>query len=851
MTPRFDPLSNEELLLVLNLSKDATAIYNGEDMVIRMANDAMIRFWGKDKNVIGKPLQEAVPELIGQPFLNILRDVMKSGKLYEAKEMPAELMVNGELKIFYFDFIYQPVKNQLGETFCILHTASDVTERVLNRKLIEEQKYKEQELNEELTVSNEELSAMNEEMVAANQHLQDIYDKLVITEQKSSLIIVDAPVAIGVLYGLELIIESANGKLLELWGKSQDVIGKPLIKALPELEGQPFLKLLEDVYLKGEAFYGNEIKASVQRNGELNDYYFNFVYHPLKNNSGKTHSVMIVANEVTEQLEMRRKLEYDEYRLNQMVVTAPMGMCILKGRELLVEIANQPMLDMWSRERSEIIGKPILSVLPELLEQPFPDMLEKVFQSGKGLAVPEIMVMNIDKITGHHRQRYVNFTYEPLFNLEGKVESVMVTVINITETVHHRIELEEKENLLQEMNEELAATNEELAAANEEMTVSNEELSAANEQLIYTNDELSSTRDELQQLNNKLKQSEGRLLNILDTLPQLTWTNTQEGIIHFVNQRWCDFSGISFAAIQSWEWRDVIHPDDLQSTMNSYSEILESKTGGEYECRYLADDGNFYWFLNRLEPLYEEEGGILFWIGTATDINERKMNDTRKNDFIAIVSHELKTPLTTVKGYLQLVNIKAKKMKDSFTSTSLDKADAQVNKMSTLIKGFLDIARLEAGKINLNPQRFELNDLVKENVEEMNSTKGVNIKFSSAESFSVVADRDKIGQVLNNLLSNAIKYSPNGADIQVKCEKVKDMVSVSVKDEGMGIDPKDLDKLFDRFYRVESDLTRHISGFGIGLYLSAELIKRHNGKIWAESEKGVGSTFHFQLPFDN
>ena len=122
------------------------------------------------------------------------------------------------------------------------------------------------------------------------------------------------------------------------------------------------------------------------------------------------------------------------------------------------------------------------------------------------------------------------------------------------------------------------------------------------------------------------------------------------------------------------------------------------------------------------------------------------------------------------------------------------------------------------------------------------------IALLPCSSVTIRADQDKIGSVISNFLSNAIKYSPRGVLIEVACKVIDKEVVVSVRDEGMGIKPQHLDKLFDRFYRVETKHTQHISGFGIGLYLSAEIVRRHNGRIWVESEVGVGSTFYFSLP---
>jgi two-component system, OmpR family, sensor histidine kinase VicK len=151
MTTPARRLNNDQLLNILILSKDATAIYTTEDLVIEMANDAMISFSGKDRSVVGQTFPKAVPELIGQPFFDLLKNVWRTGNTYEAKDTAAQLLVNGEVQWFYYDFIYRAIKNENGEVYCILHTATDVTELHSNRLLLSEGKVREQNLSEELT----------------------------------------------------------------------------------------------------------------------------------------------------------------------------------------------------------------------------------------------------------------------------------------------------------------------------------------------------------------------------------------------------------------------------------------------------------------------------------------------------------------------------------------------------------------------------------------------------------------------------------------------------------------------------------------------------------------------------
>ncbi|MDB5144550.1 MAG: sensor protein [Mucilaginibacter sp.] len=250
-----------------------------------------------------------------------------------------------------------------------------------------------------------------------------------------------------------------------------------------------------------------------------------------------------------------------------------------------------------------------------------------------------------------------------------------------------------------------------------------------------------------------------------------------------------------------------------------------------------------------ISPIKDGKGNIIGVSNIARDISERKQDEARKNDFIGMVSHELKTPLTSLSAIMQVLNNKLKRSEDAFVPGALDRANLQVKKMSTMINGFLNISRLESGKILIDKRPFIIGDLIREVIGEINLTGLTHIiELQSCDKVVLNADREKISSVLANLLSNAVKYSPKGSRVYLDCRQLDSELRISVSDEGLGIRPEDRDHIFDRYYRVESNHTRHISGFGIGLYLSAEIIQHHQGKIWVESETGKGSTFYFSLP---
>jgi len=248
----------------------------------------------------------------------------------------------------------------------------------------------------------------------------------------------------------------------------------------------------------------------------------------------------------------------------------------------------------------------------------------------------------------------------------------------------------------------------------------------------------------------------------------------------------------------------------------------------------------------------EPSTGNTQFLGVIMDITGLKQNELRRNRFIGMVNHELKTPLTALKAYIQLLNKWAKQKKDGFTISTLSKLEKQVKKMTTMINGFLNFSGAESGKIHLIKSHFDISKLLEEVIAEHRDISPDHvIKVVPLEGIIVNADRDKIEQVIINLISNAVKYSDPGKPVEVSCIQDQEKIVLSVRDTGIGIEQKDIAKLFKPHSRIKTSQTANISGFGIGLYVSAEIIKHHGGDIGVNSQPGQGSTFWFTLPFND
>ncbi|MGZ3872306.1 MAG: PAS domain-containing sensor histidine kinase [Mucilaginibacter sp.] len=268
-----------------------------------------------------------------------------------------------------------------------------------------------------------------------------------------------------------------------------------------------------------------------------------------------------------------------------------------------------------------------------------------------------------------------------------------------------------------------------------------------------------------------------------------------------------------------------------------------------YEVKIYWPDSTPRWIRTQGIVIYDEKNIPVRMLGTVIDITTGKSDEIRKNDFIAMASHELKTPLTSIKAYIQILAKRLEPINDDFVNGALQKVVNQVDKMADLIYGFLDLSKLESGKLRLKITTFDINKLIEDVMADSNyASLGRIVKFKPTGEIIVNADIEKIGQVIGNFLSNAFKYSNKESPVTITSSREDSNIKVSVTDRGIGIKLKDQEKLFQRFYRVDSEKMKNISGFGIGLYLSSEIIQRHKGKIGVISKEGRGSTFYFTLP---
>jgi PAS domain S-box-containing protein len=340
-----------------------------------------------------------------------------------------------------------------------------------------------------------------------------------------------------------------------------------------------------------------------------------------------------------------------------------------------------------------------------------------------------------------------------------------------------------------------------------------------------------------------------KLASIVESTDDAIVSKTLESVITSWNNAAERMFGFTADEIIGETIYKIIPPDRLDEEPHILERLKKGERVEHFETKRLTKAGRLLDVSLTVSPLRDARGKIIGLSKIARDITEKKLEEQRKNDFIGMVSHELKTPLTTLSAIVQVAGARLKDNEDAFLATAMDRVNQQVKKMTGMVNGFLNIARLEAGKMLIEKKPFYIDDLLREILDETKlivTTHAVTLAGSGRA--QVNADWDKISSVISNLISNAVKYSPRRKPVELAYQVKGGEVIVSVKDEGIGIGPQDHEKVFDRYFRVETNDTQHISGFGIGLYLSAEIIKRHDGRIWVESDAGKGAAFYFTLP---
>ena len=483
----------------------------------------------------------------------------------------------------------------------------------------------------------------------------------------------------------------------------------------------------------------------------------------------------------------------------QILNLLPIPMAILDGEQHRIIFANDAMFEFWRRERSnQTIGQPLIHAFPEL-NPIFLTQLKEVMQTSVTYKDEEVLLQLNDQ-QGKPYEIYIDYTYQPLPNALSEVTRILVTAQDVSHKVSAKKELKEASMQLEQSNCALTAANQECMMAIETAKLGTWKLDLNNDRLTVTD-------------------------------------------------RVVEICGLDTNIVTLADFISIIQPEHRTEVVQAFENCETQGMNLDMEFPVSPPGASERWIRLNGRPTQGNQSGEKTISGTILDITDQKMETIRKNQFIGMVSHELKTPLTSLTGMIQLLIRKVNTDSDKNLPHILQKSLHQITKMTHMINSFVNISRLESGKFEMQPTAFDMEELIAENLSEARlASPHHDIIQRDCQRVELKADRIKIGAVLANMVSNAIKYSPQGTAIVVSCIKHAAHLEVAVNDQGCGIAENDKRRVFERFSHIDNPHVMNSSGFGIGLYLCAEIIRHHQGEIWVENNPDAGCTFHFKLP---
>lgn len=373
------------------------------------------------------------------------------------------------------------------------------------------------------------------------------------------------------------------------------------------------------------------------------------------------------------------------------------------------------------------------------------------------------------------------------------------------------------------------------------------------------------------------------LQQFAEATPLIVWITDADGRTIYANRRLTDYTGLSIDELCRGRWIDIVHPDDREQCVRYLKQAIREGVFLPMECRYRrASDGSYRWHLCQAASVRDfVTQKIIRWIGTSTDIDDQKQieeklraSEQRKDEFLGIASHELRTPLTGIKVGVQMSLIQvgaileAIRTKASASSakeqeqrldriqTSLKRVDAQVNRLTALVSDLLDVSRIQAGVIEFRPTHCRLDSIIQEVIEgqrQIHPNRTITFeRVGLGGSLIVLADPDRVNQVILNLLTNALKYAPPSEPIEVTISRQDGHAKIAVRDRGPGLPPEEQELIWTRFYRAPGIPAQSGSGvgLGLGLHICRTIVEWHGGTVGVDSQPGHGSTFWFTLPIE-
>ncbi len=749
-------------------------------------NDAFLPSLGVNGKhpAIGKKATDVWPEI--WDFVGpLIEGVMTTAQPVWFEDQLVPFFRNGKVEDIYWTFSYSPTYGDDGEISGVFVTCTETTKQV----------------------------------VAAKRSRENATQILSYVES--------APFPIGVYEGLEMRITFANKAIIDVWGKGPNVVGKLYTDILPELASQHIFDQLRQVYTTGIAFHNQNQYLELVVDGELRPFYFNYSFTPLFDASGAVYGVMNTAADVTELNTTKQQIQQSEANLRNMILQAPVAMCILRGPQHVIEIANSMMIELWGKPADTVISKPVFEALPDAREQGLEALLDSVYNNGEPYTASEMPVELVRH--GNKELVYQSFVYVPYRDTGGKVIGVLVISLDVTQQVIARQEIEEV---------------------------------------------VKRRTEELQRINSELMKSEERYHRMVDEVEDYAIILLdKDGIVQHWNKGAQKIKGYKDEEIIGKSFEIFYQEEDRQKGL-PYKLINEARVKGKAttEGWRVKKGGNRFWGSILITALHDTSGEVIGFSKVTRDLTERKMAEDKLREYSAnlefqnreleqfayAASHDMKEPLRKIHFYSTYLNDNLQEL-DGKSRNYLGRILSSAKKMSNLVENILSYSRASSNADALQP--VNLDEVVRDVITSaLDDYEDSSISIQAQPLPVIIGIPFQWTQLVDNLVHNAIKYQHPDRKCKVSIEhnvvpgdSIADLGAlpgsdyhrISVTDNGTGFDPRYSEKIFEIFQRLD---TTGKAGAGIGLAICKRIVLNHRGIIKATGIPGQGARFDIYIP---
>jgi PAS domain S-box-containing protein len=771
----------------------AIGLLKGRNMVIEVGNDNIFDIWGKPRSITGMGIREALPEIAGQGFFELLEQVYDTGQPYFGKGVMAQLVRKNKKEDVYLDFTYTPLRSAAGEVTGVMVMAGEVTDQVLALKALEA------------------------------------------SEEKLRSVIATAPAAMGLFVGRDLVVELPNKAFIDIVGKGPHIAGKPLREVMPELDSQPFLQILDDVYTTGVMFQSFASQVNIVRNGVMTHNFYNITYTPLRNSQGEVYAILDIAIDVTEEINASRKLEESELLNRSIFYNSPVAKLVFTGEQMLIQTVNENMLAILGRDES-VVGKPFMEAMPELLDTPLMGRLLHVYATGETYVQPEEKLELVK--FGSPYTGYYNYIYKALKNAAGTIYGVMVTATEVTAQVTARQKIEESEVTLLGAIElaELGTWTIDLATGilqysnrlRDWFNIGYDETITIERayQPIFEED-----RPLVKQAIMEAIGSTG-IYDVEYRVHGKTPAGTK--ILHAQGKTFFDENGTAYKITGTVQ--DITKQVNLQLALEQEVEVRTEE----------------------LQAVNEE------LTATNEELHESNEQLIRSNNELAqfahVASHDLQEPLRKIQTFASRVLDAGA---DELSVKNRDYTQRILNSAKRMQELILDV--LDYSSATTSSEVFAFADL---NTILESALNHLQVRLTNTHAIVYKDELPVLSvipyqmeQLFTNLLSNALKFIRQDVQpvITISCKLVKHATDsnapinlpapfylIAIADNGIGFDNQYADRIFQVFQRLHRK--DEFGGTGIGLAICKKVAENHRGAIAATGRLNEGATFYIGLP---